>query len=136
MHLHLIIFPSFSHFKETQRTMFLFNILAILLLLITIVDASKNTCPLVRYSGFFNSHDHVKDHALVGKSYKNLSLESIQQCFSVCVQDCRCVSYQMIATRCELVDENKHTAPEHFKPLPGYKYFELKQQFKQVNLHI
>ena len=113
--------------------LFLINILVKIHIIITIVGASQDTCPAVRYSGAFDSHDHVKDHALLGKSYKNLTVESVQQCFSVCVQDCRCVSYQMTNTRCELVDENRHTAPDRFKPLPGYKYFELKQQFKQVN---
>ena len=42
------------------------------------------------------------------------------------------MSYQMNGTRCELVDENKLTAPGHFKPLPGYKYYELTQRFKKV----
>ena len=90
----------------------------------------QDTCPVVRYTGSFDSKDHVKDHALLGHSYKNLSTEIIQQCFGVCVQDCRCVSYQMIGARCELVDENRYTAPDSFKQVSGYTYFELKQEFK------
>lgn len=83
----------------------------VFLFVITIVAANQNTCPVVRYSGSYSSKDHVGNHALLGKSYKNLTVTTLQECFSVCVQDCRCVSYQLNATRCELIDENRHTAP-------------------------
>ncbi|XP_031558375.1 uncharacterized protein LOC116294844 [Actinia tenebrosa] len=92
-----------------------------------------DTCPVVRYTGKFNESDHVKDHALTGRSYKNLTTNTVQECFSVCINDCRCVSYQLSGRRCELIDEDRHTAPDLFKRLSGYKYYELKQQFKKSN---
>ena len=107
------------------------NALVTLCLYITsLVSCSQDNCSVIRYTGMFSSKDHVKDHALLGHSYKNVSTKSTHQCFSVCVQDCRCVSYQLSGTRCELVDENRHTAPDSFKPVSGYIYFELKQDFK------
>ena len=94
--------------------------------------ASQDTCPVVRYTGRFRESDHVKDHALLGRSYKNLTTNTVQECFSVCSHDCRCVSYQLSGRRCELIDDDTHTAPDLFKPLPGYKYYELKQRLKKV----
>ncbi|XP_031574629.1 notch homolog 2 N-terminal-like protein B isoform X1 [Actinia tenebrosa] len=94
---------------------------------------SQDTCPVVRYTGKFNESDHVKDHALTGRSYKNLTTNTVQECFSVCINDCRCVSYQLSGRRCELIDEDRHTAPDLFKRLPGYKYYELKQQLRKSN---
>jgi hypothetical protein len=95
----------------------------------TLLVFSQDTCPAVRYRGSFKNEDHLKDHALVGQTYKNLTTNTVQECFSVCINDCRCVSYQLKGTRCELIDEDRHTAPNSFKPMSGYKYYELKQMF-------
>jgi hypothetical protein len=73
----------------------------------------------------------VKDRALLGRSYKNLTTTTVQECFSVCINDCICVSYQLSGTRCELIDEDK-PAPDRFKAMSGYKYYQLKQKFKKL----
>ncbi|KAK3731863.1 hypothetical protein QZH41_008327, partial [Actinostola sp. cb2023] len=93
------------------------------------------TCPFVRYTGSFQAADHVADHALKGYSYKNVTVTNTYQCFSVCVLDCMCLSYQLSGTRCEVMDENRQTAPsDRFTPTRGYKYFQLKQTFKTQSI--
>lgn len=96
-----------------------------------LITCSPDTCPMIRYIGSFDFNNHVKDHALFGSSYKNLTSNTVQQCFSMCIQDCRCVSYQMYDKQCQLIDENRQTVSDaHFMPISGYLYFELNQDFK------
>lgn len=110
-------------------------IYVITLTFVTMVTSTQDTCPFVRYTGSFHDNDHVKHHALVGFSYKNVTVANEQECFSVCVMDCRCLSYQVFGTRCEVMDEDRHTVPAgNFVSTQGYMYFGLKQKFKsQVN---
>ena len=101
-----------------------------------IVTSNQDTCPMVRYTGFFDAYDHVDGHALRGYSYRNVTVSNTQKCFSTCVFDCRCLSYQLFGTRCEVMNEDRHTAPKQFLPAPGYKYFQLNQKFKtQVRIY-
>ena len=93
------------------------------------VIMSQDSCPVTQYTGGFKAAEHVLDHALLGHSYKNITTTSANGCSSACVMDCRCVSYQLSDTHCELMDEDRHTAPSNFTARPGYKYYELNQRF-------
>ncbi|XP_032238896.2 uncharacterized protein LOC116618869 [Nematostella vectensis] len=89
-------------------------------------NCPKGTC----YAGTFSSKDHVtKGRYLLGASYRNLSSPAgPQACHSACVGDCRCRAFQMSGKRCELLDEDKDTAPGRFLSNHDYHYYDLKQK--------
>ncbi|XP_031561509.1 uncharacterized protein LOC116297426 [Actinia tenebrosa] len=89
-----------------------------------------SSCPSTQYTGRFRSEDYENDKAIVGHSYKNLTITYAQECFGYCVSDCRCLSYQISGTRCELLDEDKNALQR-----AGYKYYVLKQHFKYNNIN-
>lgn len=104
--------------------------MAIMLRCLATALAQGSRCPVVSCTGRFNPSDHVKDHALVGFSYKNISSQTVEKSFQACLNDCRFVSYQMKGTRCELIDKDRHTASSSYVgDFKGYKHFELKQSF-------
>ena len=93
------------------------RILLVLALISTTNRPAVATCPGMCYKGGFSSSKHVTaDYALHGYSYANLTAQSSQHCFSSCVIDCRCVSFQLFGTRCELLDNDKLGAADHFPP--------------------
>lgn len=104
----------------------------LLKLLLRPLAAAASSCPVKQYSGRFQAKDYVNNKAIIGHSYKNLTIKYAQECFSYCVSDCKCLSYQIFSgTRCELLDEDKDTATTRIEPeMFGYKHYELKQHFK------
>jgi hypothetical protein len=96
--------------------------------------AASDSCPVTQYSGSFKAKKHEENKAIVGCSYKNVTINFIQECFSRCLSDCECLSYQISGTRCELLDEDKFTFPSRFNSVFGYKYYQLKQHFKASSI--
>ncbi|XP_078372430.1 uncharacterized protein LOC144656082 [Oculina patagonica] len=93
---------------------------------------SKFYCQGTCYKGRFLPEQHAsKDHALLGHSYRNISGKTDQECFSACINDCRCVSFQTQDSRCELLEEDRETAGQDFQELPGYNYYDIIQEFGQ-----
>lgn len=90
---------------------------------------SKLTCRFILLTG----NDYEVDVALRGHSYKNLTASNLKECLATCLNECRCMSYQLFGTRCELLDEDRNTAPADFVPTPGYKYSKPKPTLTQVN---
>jgi len=70
-------------------------------------------------------HTFRRKH-LRGFSYTNLTAD-VKTCYSSCAQDCRCKACQMQGTRCELLDEDKSSMPQHFVDAPEYVYYEIEQ---------
>ena len=117
-------------YQNNNQAAMAFLFLAIVSIYITVTYTAQDTCPIVQYRGSFYTDDHVDGHALTGYSYRNVTVSHPQKCFSTCVMDCRCLAYQLFGTRCEVMDEDRHTAPNQFLQTPGYQYFGLKQWFK------
>lgn len=96
------------------------HVATILAQLVTMTTGSEFYCHGTCYKGAFVPEEHVrKDQALLGHSYRNLSDLTDQECFSACISDCRCLSFQTQDSRCELVEEDRMTAAQDFGELPG-----------------
>lgn len=108
------------------------HVATILAQLVTMTTGSEFYCHGTCYKGAFVPEEHVsKDQALLGHSYRNLSDLTDQECFSACISDCRCLSFQTQDSRCELVEEDRMTAAQDFGELPGYTYYDIIQEFVQ-----
>ena len=98
---------------------------------------SKFHCVGTCYSGptFPKPQDIVHRKHLIGYSYKNITTDDPNKCYSSCVNDCRCKACQMKDARCELLDEDHTSKPTDFLAEAGYVYYDLKQElYKGVNL--
>lgn len=139
MHYNLIFFTGDScNLLKTQdvamalQSQCLFHVSVFLVQLVAMATASEFYCHGTCYKGTFQPHRHVrKDHALLGHSYRNISDKTDQECFGTCINDCRCVSFQTERSRCELLQEDRMTAGEDFRALPGYSYYDVNQEFVQ-----
>ena len=76
-----------------------------------------------------------KDYALIGHSIQEMPLTSVHDCFMKCLDECRCLAIQIKVreNRCELLDEDRLTAPGHFKPKQGTNYYDINQEYSQVS---
>lgn len=85
----------------------------------------KGTC----YSGKMGpqSDEIFHNHRLKGFTYKNISTNSPNKCYSSCANDCRCKACQMTDSRCELLVEDKSSEADNFVAESGYVYYELNQ---------
>ncbi|XP_001633243.2 uncharacterized protein LOC5512901 [Nematostella vectensis] len=92
--------------------------------------ASSQTCPQgVCYGGTYKATERKQGHYLVGFSYKNLStVRHAQGCFSACVNECQCRSYQVSSSGCELLEEDRYSKPSNFSSNPDYSYYDLQQK--------
>ncbi|XP_068676476.1 uncharacterized protein [Montipora foliosa] len=72
-----------------------------------------------------------KYHAMQGHSFKNFTLKKPFDCHLKCFdENCKCQAYQMQADRCELLDEDRFSAPDDFLPASsGYTYFDMHREF-------
>ena len=80
-----------------------------------------------------------KYHAMQGHSFKNFTLKKPFDCHLKCFdENCKCQAYQMQADRCELLDEDRFSAPDDFLPASsGYTYFDMHREFvNQVSLSL
>ena len=112
------------------------HLAAILLQLVTMTTGAEFHCHGTCYKGVFHPEEHEsKDYALLGHSYRNLSDLTEQECFSACISDCRCLSFQTRDTSCELVEEDRVTAAQDFERVPGYTHYDINQEFMQQVCH-
>ena len=98
-------------------------------LYLSYTEAAEGTCKAVSYGGKFSARDFVQDYGLKKHVLKTVTSSSVQHCFSRCTSECRCVAYQVKDSLCQLLNEDRQTAPNSFVAKLGYKYFELKQHF-------
>ena len=77
----------------------------------------------------------MKNLAMLGHSFKNFTLSKTYDCHVKCFHErCRCQAYQMRRDRCELLDEDRLSAPDDFVSEDGYTYFDINREYvKQVS---
>ena len=100
---------------------------------------SKLQCVGTCYSGptFPKPQDIVHGKHLIGYSYKNITTDDPNKCYSSCVNDCRCKACQMKGAKCELLDEDHTSKPNDFVAESGYVYYDLKQEmYKGVSKNL
>ena len=72
----------------------------------------------------------VKNHSMVGHSFKNLTSPRIYDCHMHCFDEkCKCQAFQISGDRCELLDEDRFSAPGDFINQPGYAYFDMTREY-------
>ena len=76
----------------------------------------------------------IKHRAILGHTFKNFTVKKTFDCHVKCFDErCRCQAYQMWNNRCELLDEDRSSAPDDFANKWGYSYFDMDNEFvKQV----
>ena len=68
----------------------------------------------------------MKHRAILGHSFKNFTVKKTFDCHVKCFDErCRCQAYQMWNNRCELLDEDRSSAPDDFINENGYTYFDM-----------
>lgn len=117
---------------QALKTSLCHAVVAILVQLVTMTTGTEFHCHGTCYKGEFRPEKHVsKDYALLGHSFRNLSDLTDQECFSACISDCRCLSFQRRDSSCELLEEDRGTAAQDFGQVPGYAYYDITQEFVQ-----
>ena len=68
----------------------------------------------------------INHRAILGHSFKNFTHSKTYDCHVRCFDErCRFQAYQMWRDRCELLDEDKLSAPDDFVRKDGYTYFDV-----------
>ena len=63
----------------------------------------------------------MKHRAILGHSFKNFTVKKTFDCHVKCLDErCRFQTYQMWNNRCELLDEDRSSAPDDFINEDGY----------------
>ena len=73
---------------------------------------------------------NFKHRAMQGHSFKNYTLSKKYDCHVKCFEErCKCQAYQMRQNRCELLDEDRFSAPEDFHEEKEYTYYEVNREY-------
>jgi len=79
--------------------------------------------------------DAVQDTELAGHVFHNSVTLNPIQCYTWCVQDCRCLSFNYKENKeekyCELNEENHVTNKSSLKPSRGSRYYVLRREHHQ-----
>ena len=72
----------------------------------------------------------IKNRAMVRHSFRNFTLPKTYDCHVKCFDEkCRCQAFQISGQRCELLDEDRMSAPDHFVRKDGYAYFDMSREY-------
>ena len=72
----------------------------------------------------------IKNRAMRGHSFKNCTLSKPYDCHVKCFEErCKCQAYQMRQNRCELLDDDRISAPEDFLEEKEYTYFDMNREY-------
>ena len=72
----------------------------------------------------------IKYRAILGHSFKNFTVKKTFDFHVRCFDEkCRCQAYRMWNNRCELLDEDRSSAPDDFISEDGYTYFDMDNEF-------
>lgn len=72
----------------------------------------------------------LKHRAMLGHSFKNVTVKKPFDCHVKCFDEkCRCQAYQIKGDRCELLDEDRYSAPEDLFNVNGYAYFGMSREY-------
>jgi len=79
------------------------------------------------------SDTRLKNRALMGHSFKNFTVNKPFDCYEKCSHErCRCQAFQIKGEgSCELLDEDRFSAPDEFQEEEGYEYFDLNREYKK-----
>ena len=65
-----------------------------------------------------------------GHSFKNYTLSKAYDCHVKCFEEkCECQAYQITQNRCELLEEDRFSAPEDFLQEKGYTYYDMNREY-------
>ena len=75
----------------------------------------------------------LTNRALMGHSFKNFTVSKPFDCYEKCFHErCRCQAFQIKGERsCELLDEDRLSAPDEFQEEERYEYFDLNREYKK-----
>ncbi|CAH3018803.1 unnamed protein product [Porites evermanni] len=72
----------------------------------------------------------MKNLAMQGHSFRNYTLSKPYDCHVKCFEEkCKCQAYQIRENRCELLDEDRFSAPEDFFKEKGYTYYDMNREY-------
>ena len=72
----------------------------------------------------------IKNRAMQGHSFKNYTLSKPYDCHVKCFEErCKCQAYQMRQNRCELLDDDRISAPEDFLEEKEYTYYDMNREY-------
>lgn len=72
----------------------------------------------------------IQNHAMAGHSFRNFTLRKTYDCHVKCFDEkCRCQAFQISGRRCELLDEDRMSAPGDFVRKDGYVYFDMSREY-------
>ena len=72
----------------------------------------------------------IKNRAMQGHSFKNYTLSKPYDCHVKCFEErCKCQAYQMRQNRCELLDDDRISAPEDFLEEKKYTYYDMNREY-------
>ena len=104
----------------------------LLLLILHALKLSTADCQATKCeqsSGSFGQTG-IKHRAMLGHSFKNFTVKKTFDCHVKCFDEkCRCKAYQMWNNRCELLDEDRSSAPDDVISEDGYTYFDMDNEF-------
>ena len=79
--------------------------------------------------------DSVQDTEFAGHVFQNSVTLNPIQCYTWCVKDCRCLSFNYKENNeenyCELNEENHFTNKSNLKPSRGSRYYALRREHQQ-----
>ena len=89
-------------------------------------------------TSFHISDTGLTNLALMGHSFKNFTVNKPFDCYEKCSHErCRCQAFQIKGERsCELLDEDRFSAPDEFQEEEGYEYFDLNREYKKPERNI
>ena len=72
----------------------------------------------------------IKNRAMQGHSFKNYTLSKPYDCHVKCFEErCKCQAYQMRQNRCELLDDDRISAPGDFLEEKEYMYYDMNREY-------
>ena len=72
----------------------------------------------------------IINRAMQGHSFKNYTLSKPYDCHVKCFEErCKCQAYQMRQNRCELLDDDRISAPEDFLEEKEYTYYDMNREY-------
>ena len=78
--------------------------------------------------------DALQDSEFVGHVFHNSVTLNPIQCYTLCIQDCRCLSFNLkeknVEKYCELNEGNHFTNKSSLKHSPGTRYYVLRRKYE------
>ena len=88
----------------------------------------RQQCTVKQFQ-FSQERDSLDNYALLGYTYKNLTVSSHKTCFEQCAWDCQCASFNYVLTanhgNCQLNEDNRFLKPGALKQLEGHSYHDI-----------